>query len=92
MRVDLFLKSSRLILRRAVAKQLGDSGGITVNGLPAKASKEIKIGDEIGIRRGERVTEIRIIAIPSGKQVSKSAASTLFEVLSDERHSDPLSS
>ena len=88
--MDLFLKSSRLVPRRSVAKQLCEIGGIMVNGLPVKASKEIKIGDEIEIKRGERKTLVRVLALPAAKQVSKSAASTLFEVLSNHHQADPL--
>ena len=90
MRLDLFLKSSRLVPRRSVAKHLCEIGGILVNDLPVKASKEIKAGDRIEIKRGERNTIVRVLALPAVKQVSKSAASTLFEVLSNQRHTDPL--
>jgi ribosomal 50S subunit-recycling heat shock protein len=89
-RLDLFLKSSRLVPRRSIAKHLCELGAITINGLPVKASKEIKVGDQIELKRGERRTIVRVMALPIAKQVSKSAASTLFEVLSDQHHADPL--
>ena len=89
MRLDLFLKASRLVPRRSIAKHLCEIGGIVVNRIPVKASKEIKPGDEIEIKRGERVTVVRVLAIPAGKQVSKSAASTLFEVISNQQQANP---
>jgi ribosomal 50S subunit-recycling heat shock protein len=81
MRLDLFLKTSRLVLRRTVAQQLSEAGRIEVNGTTAKASKEIKVGDEIAIVRGEKRTVVRVLEIPNSKQVSKAAAATLVEVI-----------
>jgi ribosomal 50S subunit-recycling heat shock protein len=92
MRLDLFLKASRLVLRRTVARQLCDANRIRVNGQAAKASKEIKTGDEIEIRRGDRRTIVRVTDLPSSKQVAKAAAANLIETISDERREDPLSS
>ena len=83
MRLDLFLKASRVVLRRSVARQLSDAGGIKVNGIQAKASKDLKAGDEIEVKRGPRRTTFRIVAIPASKQVSKADASSLVEVISD---------
>lgn len=90
MRLDLFLKASRLVLRRSVARQLCDAGRISVNGIPAKASKEVKAGDEIEIIRGDKQTVARVLSIPSSKQVSKQAAGSLVEIVSSETVEDPL--
>lgn len=84
MRLDLFLKTSRLIPRRTLAQEFCDAGKIRVNGAKAKSSKEIKTGDEIEIRRRDRVTRLKVLEIPSQKQVSKQLAANLFEVLSEE--------
>lgn len=88
MRLDLFLKASRVVLRRSVARQLCDAGAIKVNGVTAKASKELKAGDEIEIKRGPRRTTFRIVAIPTSKQVSKVDASSLVEVISDVKEQE----
>lgn len=83
MRLDLFLKVSRLILRRSVAQDLCDAGLIFVNDSRAKASKEIKAGDKIEIRRRTRHTTVEIQSIPASKQVSKEAAAGLYRMLED---------
>ena len=92
MRLDLFLKSSRLIQRRTLAQEFCDAGLISVNGTAAKSSKDIQAGDEITIKRRNRVTTVRVIAVPQNKQVAKSQAAELYEVLSDEvkPEADPL--
>ena len=84
MRLDLFLKTSRLIPRRSLAQEFCDAGKIRVNGTKAKSSKEIKAGDEIEIRRRSRLTRLKVLEIPSQKQVSKQSAANLFEVLNEE--------
>jgi ribosomal 50S subunit-recycling heat shock protein len=89
-RLDLFLKASRLVLRRSVARQLCDAGRIIVNGLAAKASKEVKVGDEIEIIRGEKRLIVRVLELPGSKQVSKQAAGSMVEILSSQTMKDPL--
>lgn len=84
MRLDLFLKTSRLIPRRALAQEFCDAGLIKVNGAAAKSSKEIKTGDEIEIRRRSRLTRLKVLEIPAQKQVSKQSAVNLFEILGEE--------
>jgi ribosomal 50S subunit-recycling heat shock protein len=83
MRLDLFLKISRLVLRRTVAQDLCDAGMIFVNGSRAKASKEVKPGDRIDIKRRTRHTAVEITGVPAGKQVSKDAAGGLYRLLED---------
>ena len=78
------------MIRRSVARQLCDAGRVKVNGVRVKASKEVKPGDEIEIARGDRRTAAKVLALPSSKQVSKSAAADLVELTVDERQSDPL--
>ena len=84
MRLDLFLKSSRLIQRRTLAQEFCDAGLISVNGAAAKSSKDVHAGDEIVINRRSRVTSVRVNVIPQSKQVAKSQAADLYEILSDE--------
>jgi len=90
MRLDLFLKASRLVPRRTVARHLCDAGRIHVNGVAAKASKELKQGDEIMIIRGEKRLVARVLEIPASKQVSKQSAGWLVEIVSSETAEDPL--
>ena len=85
MRLDLYLKVSRLIQRRTLAQEFCDAGLIEVNGLAAKSGKEIKVGDEIGINRRNRKIKVRVVAVPDKIQVSKEFAGELFTVISDEQ-------
>lgn len=88
MRLDLFLKSSRLILRRSLAQEFSKAGLVRVNGTEAKPGREVKPGDEIEIRRHNRITKIRVTEIPASKQVSKSGAANLYEIISEETPAD----
>lgn len=88
MRLDLFLKTSRLLPRRSLAQEFCDAGLISVNGVAAKSSKEVKPGDEIGITRRNRSTKVRVESIPTSKQVSKSDAGGLYTMLSDDVTAD----
>lgn len=85
MRIDLFLKASRLCLRRAQAQELCDAGAVQINGTPAKSSRAVREGDHVTIRRRQRATTVRVLKIPTTKQVARDLASTLYEVLSDRR-------
>ena len=83
MRLDLFLKASRLVLRRSSAQELCDADVVFVNGQQAKSSKEIKPGDEIRIERRHRRTVVKVTSVPKSKQVSKSAAAEHYEMIED---------
>jgi ribosomal 50S subunit-recycling heat shock protein len=85
MRLDLYLKVSRLIQRRTLAQEFCDAGLIEVNGSAAKSGKEIKVGDKITINRRNRKITIQTVAVPEKKQVSKESAGDLFTVISDEQ-------
>ncbi|HUR99371.1 MAG TPA: S4 domain-containing protein [Pyrinomonadaceae bacterium] len=92
MRLDLFLKTSRLVPRRSVAQEFCDAGQIFVNESAAKSSKEIKAGDLIEIKRASRVTKVLVSQVPATKQVSKNAAAELYEVVEETAlGNDPLS-
>jgi ribosomal 50S subunit-recycling heat shock protein len=90
MRLDLFLKASRLILRRTLAQEFCEAGLVKVNGVPAKSSREVKPNDEIEIKRSARIVTVRVLQVPAAKQVSRQAASSLFEVVSEEICKDSL--
>ncbi len=89
MRLDLFLKASRLVLRRSLAQQFCDAGRVKVNGLSAKSGKEIKAGDTIKLRRRERILTVKIRQVPATKQVSRNDAADLYEVVSEETLTEP---
>ena len=80
MRLDKFLKVSRLIKRRTVANEVSDMGRISVNGNPAKAGKQLKEGDVIEIEYANRTVKAKILRIPQNN-VSIQEAPTLFEIL-----------
>ncbi len=78
MRLDKFLKVSRLIKRRTVANEISDTGRVYVNGNPAKPAKQIKAGDEIKIEYSNRTEKVRVLKIPANN-VSVQEASSLYE-------------
>ena len=87
-RLDVFLKLSRLIPRRTLAQEFCDAGRIKVNGTKAKSSKDIRIGDEIAIIRSKRKTVIRVDSMPDKKQLSKELAGTIYSLVSEESVED----
>lgn len=92
MRLDLFLKTSRLIIRRSLAQEFCDAGFISVNGSAAKPSKEVKVGDEVEIKRRSRHTRIVVAQIPAAKQISKDSAAELYRLIEETVVADdPLS-
>lgn len=82
MRVDKYLKLSRIIKRRTVANDACDADRVLVNGKPAKPSKEIKVGDIIGVRFGDKEAYFKVLVIPTGN-VGKSDAPSLYEVVNE---------
>ena len=79
MRLDKYLKISRLIKRRTVANEACDNGRVTLNGKTARASAEVKPGDIIGISFGNRKTCVEVLAVQDN--VRKEAAGDLFRYL-----------
>ena len=84
MRLDLFLKLSRLCPRRSVAQQLCDAGFVLLNGRPAKSAHVVKVSDEITVRRRDSVIVVRVLTVPSNRSVSRSDASSLVEVIDEK--------
>lgn len=80
MRLDKFLKVSRLIKRRTVANEVSDMGRVFVNGVSAKPSKQLKTGDEIKIEYSNRTVKVRVVKIPENN-VSVQEAQTLYETV-----------
>ncbi len=73
MRLDKFLKVSRVIKRRTVANEAVDGGRVIVNGKVVKASYEVKVGDIVEIKFGDKVSKFEIIKIPTtiGKEIGE---------------------
>lgn len=90
MRLDLFLKASRLIVRRSLAQKFCDANRVKINGMTAKSSREVRQGDEIEIKRENRQTRVRVLQVPDKKQFAKHDAANLYEVLADEALSEDL--
>jgi ribosomal 50S subunit-recycling heat shock protein len=84
MRLDLFLKASRLSGRRTLAQKLCDASRVSLNGSTAKSSHPVKVGDKISIRRHNTLTTVRVLAVPTARQTSRKEASTLYEIVSEE--------
>ena len=81
MRLDKYLKVSRLIKRRTVANEACDNERVTVNGKAARASYEVKEGDVISIRFGERTLTVEVLAVQ--ETVGKAGAAMMYrEILS----------
>ena len=79
MRLDKFLKVSRLIKRRTVANEACDAGRVTVNGKVAKASVNVKVGDIIEIQFGQKMVKVRVLELL--ETTKKDEAKDLFEYL-----------
>jgi ribosomal 50S subunit-recycling heat shock protein len=79
MRLDKYLKVSRLIKRRTVANEACGSERVTVNGKPVKAAYDVKPGDVLEIRFGSRVTKVEVLTV--AEHATKEGASALYKEL-----------
>lgn len=79
MRLDKYLKVSRLIKRRTVANEACDAGRVTVNGNVVKASYDVKVGDKIAIRFGDKTVEAEVLCI--AETVRKEEAKEMFRYI-----------
>jgi ribosomal 50S subunit-recycling heat shock protein len=83
LRLDFFLTASRLVKRRSTAKALIEGGGVRLGGEPAKAGRQMRVGDEMELSAGRRQLRVRVLGI-SERRVSKEAARKLYEVLEEK--------
>jgi ribosomal 50S subunit-recycling heat shock protein len=88
MRLDQFLRASRLVLRRTVAQEMCEAGAVEVNGTTARSSRTVRANDEISLRRRDRLFTVRVVALPETRNVSKVESSSLYEIIKDERLED----
>jgi len=85
MRLDLYLKLSRLVPRRTGAKDLCDAGEVSVNGQTAKAGREVRPGDRIVLLLPTRELTVEVLVLPAGRSVAKTVARELFRVVGERR-------
>ena len=82
MRLDKYLKVSRIIKRRTVAKEASEGGRVTINGKAAKPSSEVTEGDVLEIRFGEKLARYRILRV--AETVRKDDAGLMYELIGGE--------
>ena len=80
MRLDKYLKVARIIKRRTVANEVCDAGKVTVGGKVARASYDVKVGDELTVTLGAREIRVRVLSVQ--ETVGKSDAAGMYEILS----------
>lgn len=83
MRLDKFLKVSRIIKRRPVAKEVADKGRIQINGILAKSASNVKIGDQIKIQFGNKILEIEVLELRDSTK--KEDAEKMYQIISETR-------
>ncbi|MCR5462615.1 MAG: RNA-binding S4 domain-containing protein [bacterium] len=86
MRIDKYLKVSRLIKRRTVAKEVADHEKITINGKVCKPSTEIKVNDIVQIRFGLKLVTFKVLN--TNEYVKKNEALLMYEILKEEKIED----
>lgn len=82
MRLDKFLKVSRLIKRRTVAKDVSGAGKILINGRPAKAATDVKPGDKLTLLFGRREVEVEVLEVAETKRADQ--AREMYKILSEQ--------
>lgn len=87
MRLDKYLKVSRLIKRRTVAKEVSEQGRISVNGQKAKASTNVKVGDELTIQFGQKIVTVRVESVQETSR--KEEAKQMYTIIKEEKIKEP---
>jgi len=86
LRLDKFLKASRLVKRRTLAKEVCDAQRVMVNGRPAKPGTDIQVGDTLTLDFGRRVLKVKVVELRDSASVGD--ARRMFEVLGEEVRPD----
>lgn len=86
MRLDKFLKISRIIKRRTIAKEVADKGRIQVNGVVAKSSSDVKVGDELTISFGNKTMIVKIEKIV--ESTKKEETKEMYTIISEKSRTD----
>jgi ribosomal 50S subunit-recycling heat shock protein len=84
-RLDLFLKTSRLVKRRTVAQEMCGAGRVLVNGREAKPAKEIGPGDSLRLSFSTRIIDIEVLKVPASSKNAKDTPEELYKITSDQR-------
>lgn len=82
MRIDKFLKVSRLIKRRTVAKDISEQGRVLINGRESKPSSAVKVGDEITVQFGQKLVTVRVERL--AESTRKEEATSLYTLIKEE--------
>ena len=85
MRLDLFLKTSRLVKRRTVAQEMCGAGRVLVNGQVAKPAKEIGPGDALRLSYSTRIIDVEVLSVPASSKNTKNLPEELYRVIADQR-------
>lgn len=88
MRLDKYLKVSRLIKRRTLAKEVSDQGRVKINGQAAKAGTNVNVDDELEIKLGNRIIVVKVTGL--SEHANKENAKTIFEVVKEEKIQDSI--
>ncbi|CYU66499.1 RNA-binding S4 domain-containing protein [Streptococcus suis] len=83
MRLDKYLKVSRIIKRRTVAKEVADKGRIKVNGILAKSSTDLKVDDQVEIQFGNKLLTVKVLEMKDSTK--KEDALKMYEIISEKR-------
>ncbi|HEM4051837.1 TPA: RNA-binding S4 domain-containing protein [Streptococcus suis] len=83
MRLDKYLKVSRIIKRRTIAKEVADKGRIKVNGILAKSSTDLKIDDQVEIQFGNKLLTVKVLEMKDSTK--KEDALKMYEIISEKR-------
>ena len=82
MRLDKFLKVSRLIKRRTVAKQIADQGRILINQKIAKSSSSVVVGDQLTLKFGNRLVTVKVVSL--NENAKKNEANELYQIIEEK--------
>ncbi|HEO4112125.1 TPA: RNA-binding S4 domain-containing protein [Streptococcus agalactiae] len=83
MRLDKYLKVSRIIKRRPVAKEVADKGRVKVNGVLAKSSTDLKLNDQVEIRFGNKLLTVKVLEMKDS--IKKEDAIKMYEIINETR-------
>ncbi|MCI1903860.1 MAG: RNA-binding S4 domain-containing protein [Enterococcaceae bacterium] len=86
MRLDKYLKVTRIIKRRTVAKEVADKGRVQVNGKTAKSSTDIGVGDELTILFGNKTLRVKVLDLK--ESTKKADAEKMYQIISEEKRTD----
>jgi ribosomal 50S subunit-recycling heat shock protein len=84
-RLDLFLKTTRLVKRRTVAQEMCDAGRVLVNGSPAKSAKVVRPGDILRLSYASRTIDIEVLGVPASSKNVRTPPEELYRITGEQR-------